>query len=457
MRLNDRELVMRTRQPKPGDDWYRIENHDASSDTTKVYLYDEIGFWGTTADEFVQEFKDITTPNIHVHINSPGGRIFDGIAIYNAIKSHPSQVTTIIDALGASIASVIFQAGDTRQVTRNATMMIHDGAGLVFGNAQDMRDMADLLDKMSNNIADIYAGAAGGSVAEWRALMKEETWYSSKEAVDAGLADEVLKVEDKQAQEATNQWDLSIYAHAGREHAPSPREIREKLTLVLNRATKEAPVGKPTNHADDQTGDTGGTGEGTGQPGGTRDDAKPEGEQTPVEPTPANEPAPVPATTQPEVQPENKGLVNLAVGGVNFSVPAPVAQHIQTLESFRDETVNTGRKNFVASLASSKKIVASQIEQLETLALSLSPEQFETWKASWDAAPSHTLLGNHAAGITNPDGDADSTKAALEDKLSIARETVKQHKLANMSQEAIEKTPSYQQMQALEAELAKLG
>jgi hypothetical protein len=232
--------------------------------------------------------------------------------------------------------------------------------------------------------------------------MVEETWYNAQEALDSGLADSILPTEDKKAEEATNRWDLSIFAHAGRENAPSPREIREKITLLHNRATKEAPVGKPTNTTPTQDPEEA---PGTGQPGGTEGDDPTKGtqQQPGADPAPADQPTQPPGTTQPEPQPDNKGLVNLSVGGTNFSVPAPVAQHISTLENFRDETVKSGRKNFVASLAAGPKpkVVASQIEKLEELALSLSPEQFETWKASWDAAPGHALLGNHGQGVSN--------------------------------------------------------
>lgn len=424
--------------PRPGENWFRVENHASGDQVTKVYIYDEIGYWGTSADDFVQEFKDITTPDIHLHINSPGGRIFDGIAIYNAIKAHPSTVTTIVDALGASIASVIFQAGNIRQMTRNATMMIHDGSGLAFGNAEDMRAMADILDRQSDNIADIYAQAAGGSVEEWRALMKEETWYTGQEAVDAGLADEVLKHEDKDAEEATNKWDMRFFAHSGRDEAPSPKDVRERLVATLNRA-KEAPVGAPTN--DDQT----------TPPAGTAVDDK----ATPPKP-PAAPPAPPAAPPAVVTPPPAEATATVALGDQSFTVPAPVAQHVTSLENFRRETVEAGRKNFVASLAagSAPKIAASQIEQLEAFALSLSPDQFETWKASWDAAPGQALLGNHGNGTSNPEGN-NNARTALEDELSVCRETVENHKRSNMPQDQIENTRSYQRMQELEALLNK--
>jgi ATP-dependent Clp endopeptidase proteolytic subunit ClpP len=435
MHLSDRELVMRMRPPKPGADWFRIEDHDSSSEPTKVYIYDEIGYWGTTADDFVQQFKDISTPEIHVHINSPGGRVWDGIAIYNAIRSHPSTVTTIVDALAASAASFIHQAGNVRQVTKNATMMIHNASGLAMGNAKDLREMADLLDKLSKNIASIYSEQAGGTVDEWLGYMDAETWYDSQEALDAGLAQEILKHEDKQAEDATAKWDLSVFAHKGRSDAPSPEEIRERFVLVRNRA-KEAPVS-------DQN-----------------DEKPPAGEEKPPateEKPPAGEEKP-PATEEkpPAGDAENKATPQtVVVNGVSHEVPAPVAQHLSTLENFRDESVKSGRKNFVASLASGPrpKVIASQIEQLEAFALSLSPEQFESWKASWDAAPGQALLGTHAGGISNADGNNTATEK-LKDEIEICEETIAHHKRANMPQDQIEKTASYQRLQELKAQLA---
>jgi ATP-dependent protease ClpP protease subunit len=199
-------------------DWYRIEAK-AGSDTTEVYVYDEIGYWGVTAQDFVDELKGISTSKIELHLNTPGGEVFDGIAIYNALKEHSATVTTKIDALAASIGSVIAMAGDTIDIAKAGTMMIHDGHGIAIGNAKDMREMADLLDKVSDTIADIYANRAGGTRDEWRTAMKAETWYNAEEAVAAGLADEIRG--DGSAPD--NSWDLSIYAYAGREQAPAPK------------------------------------------------------------------------------------------------------------------------------------------------------------------------------------------------------------------------------------------
>ncbi|WP_051854083.1 MULTISPECIES: head maturation protease, ClpP-related [unclassified Streptomyces] len=173
--------------------WYRITN--AASDTeAEVMLYDEVGGWfGATADEFIADLRGITAPNLRVRVNSPGGSVFEGIAIANALRSHPAQVTVQVDGIAASIASVIAMAGDRIEMAPNTMLMIHDASGVCMGNAADMEEMAELLDLISDNIADAYATRAGGTRDEWRARMKAETWYLPEDAVTAGLADEAVQ------------------------------------------------------------------------------------------------------------------------------------------------------------------------------------------------------------------------------------------------------------------------
>lgn len=199
------------------NDWYRIENKIANA-TAEVFIYDEIGYFGVTAADFVNELRDIDADTIELHLNTPGGDVFDGIAIYNALVEHAAEVTVIVDSLAASAGSFIAQAGDTISMTRNATLMIHDAWGLAIGNAADMREMAELLDKLSNNIADIYAERSGGTIDQWRDLMRAETWFSADEAVEAGLADEVRG----RASTGKNSFDLSVFTYAGRDRAPTP-------------------------------------------------------------------------------------------------------------------------------------------------------------------------------------------------------------------------------------------
>ncbi len=164
---------------------------DTEADVTDVVIYSEIGYWGIEAAYFIRELAMVTTGNINLRINSPGGDVFDGIAIYNALVGHPAKVTTYVDSLAASIASIIALAGDEVVMGKYSMMMIHDASGGVGGNAEDMRAMADLLDKISQNIAQAYADVSGGDADDWRQKMLAETWYTADEAVAAGLATRV--------------------------------------------------------------------------------------------------------------------------------------------------------------------------------------------------------------------------------------------------------------------------
>lgn len=165
--------------------WYRIANQ-AEAGVTQVNIFDEISWWGISAQQFVDQLAGVNGA-IEVHINSPGGDAFDGITIYNALASRP-DVTTVVDGLAASAASVIAMAGQTRVMSPGSMMMIHDALALCIGNAADMREVAGQLDKVSDNIASVYAAHAGKTAAQWRQAMVAEGWYTAQEAVDAGLA-----------------------------------------------------------------------------------------------------------------------------------------------------------------------------------------------------------------------------------------------------------------------------
>ena len=227
--------VARLRQGR--NDWFRIENKSATR--TAVYIYDEIGWFGVTAKDFVDELNKLETLAIDLHVNTPGGDAFDGIAIYNALKQHPATVDVIVDSLAASAGSFITQAGDSVVMTRNSQMMIHDASGLAIGNASDMAEMAGLLDKMSDNIADIYTQRAGGTVAQWRDRMRAETWYSADEAVKANLADKVQGASDT----PDDSWDLSIFSYAGREAAPAPPITTPPAPVVVGSELLDALEG----------------------------------------------------------------------------------------------------------------------------------------------------------------------------------------------------------------------
>lgn len=210
------------RDDRPGD-WFRIEN--ATAEEASIYIYDEIGYWGTSAAAFVEELNAISAPKLVIHINSPGGEVFDGVAIHTALMASKSHITVEIDGLAASAASFIAMAGDNIRMARHATMMIHDASGMAWGNATTMRAYADLLDKLTLNIADIYSLQAGGTAQEWFDRMNDdEIWYTGQEALAAGLVDEITMPDepaDKLPSPPTR-LSLAAFNYAGRPSAPDP-------------------------------------------------------------------------------------------------------------------------------------------------------------------------------------------------------------------------------------------
>ena len=183
-------------------DWYKIRM--SAPRTADIDILSDIGGWwdGMDAATMVRDIRDLDADEIRLNINSGGGSVFDAVAILNALRQHPAKVTANVLGLAASAASFIACGVDETTMSANSTMMIHDGSGIAVGNAQDMHEMADLLDKLSDNIASIYAAKAGGTPDSWRETMRAETWYTADEAVEAGLADRVVAGEKVEAAEA---------------------------------------------------------------------------------------------------------------------------------------------------------------------------------------------------------------------------------------------------------------
>src|SRR5690606_17429919 len=167
-------------------------------DRAEILIYDEIGAdpWmgtGIAAEDIVRDLQAIKAPRIDVRINSVGGSVFEGNAIYNALARHPAHVDVYIDGIAASIASVIAMAGDRIHIAANAHVMIHNPHGVVWGEAADMRRMADTLDKIRGSLAGTSARRTGHDTAQIEAWMDAETWFNAEEAVEHGFADEIVE------------------------------------------------------------------------------------------------------------------------------------------------------------------------------------------------------------------------------------------------------------------------
>lgn len=211
------------------NDWYRIRNQ--LNGPTQVYIYDEIGYFGVTAMDFARDLADVSGP-IEVHLNSPGGEVDEGITIYNTLMQR-KDVSVVIDGVAASIASVIAMAGSPVLIARQGELMVHDGFTMAIGNAQDMRDLADHLDRKSNNIASIYSEHTGKPTEYWRQVMKAETWFSGQEAIDAGLADRFLDSgAARQVTPPTDNWDMSVYRNSQR-RTPDPEPAKVDLPMDI--------------------------------------------------------------------------------------------------------------------------------------------------------------------------------------------------------------------------------
>lgn len=187
-------------------------------------LYGDVG-WDITADKVATEIAKADGEDLTIALNSNGGDVYEGIAVMNALRSYKGQVTIIIEGLAASAASFIAVGGADRIVMRpTAELMIHEAWTDAWGNASDLTKKAADLERISANLAGIYADKAGGDAAEWRAQMQAETWFTAQEALDAGLVD---AVEDGRAPAAAdNRQRSKVFAqfrYSGRRDAPAPK------------------------------------------------------------------------------------------------------------------------------------------------------------------------------------------------------------------------------------------
>lgn len=205
----------------------------ADGKTVEVLIYDVIGqTWdgeGVTAKSFMRDmqgFADATT--IVVRINSPGGSVFDGLAIYNALREHKAEKRGYVDGLAGSMASVIAMACNTLTMYDNALMFVHHPQGGVFGNAKSMRDMADMLDKATASIIKAYVDKSGQSEDEIRSLLDREAWLDAEEAFELGLIDATTE----QMQLAAHFTIDDVQAHA-----VVPDDMRERIESVINKKT----------------------------------------------------------------------------------------------------------------------------------------------------------------------------------------------------------------------------
>jgi ATP-dependent Clp protease protease subunit len=204
--------------------WYKIQSK--ADDVAEISIFGDIGasFWGggVTPEDFKRDFDEIkNAKEIHLLINSPGGNVFDGIAIYNIIASERKKVYVEVLGLAASAASIIALSGSSLTMHEGSFFMIHNAWGLAMGPAEEMRKMADTLDKISGELINIYESHSALDEKEIIEYMNNETWFTAEEALEAGFADKMDKQMDVAASISV---DPSIY---GYKHVPE--EISERV------------------------------------------------------------------------------------------------------------------------------------------------------------------------------------------------------------------------------------
>lgn len=245
--------------PKPDQNTYRfrrtmpdegtrasiLEPADSGDGVAEMFLYDPIdswgGWWGVSAKEFAEALAGLPegTSEIRLHVNSPGGEVWDAMAIVNQLRAHKARTVAIVDGIAASAASIIAVSCDETLMGVGAQMMIHDAWNIAIGNEQAMLNMAARLGKDSDSLAQLYARKAGGDAADWRDLMREETWFSADEAVEAGLADG--STDTTSDAKATI---LPTFRYRGRAQAPRPRIPQRTAAAALHKV----PVSSEPGH-----------------------------------------------------------------------------------------------------------------------------------------------------------------------------------------------------------------
>lgn len=235
------------------------ESADEEKDNT-ISVYDPIGFdpWsggGVTAKRIAAALRSVgKDADIVVNINSPGGDLFEGLAIYNLLREHKGEVTVRVVGIAASAASLIAMAGDRIEVARAGFMMIHNVWVMAVGNRNDLRDAADQLETFDDALAGVYAARTGREKKELAKLMDKETWFSGDQAIEGGFADALLpadEIEEREKDSASASASIRA-AEQALVRSGMPRSHARALINRIKEAggTPDAAVPSPVSKPD---------------------------------------------------------------------------------------------------------------------------------------------------------------------------------------------------------------
>jgi ATP-dependent Clp protease protease subunit len=221
---------------------------DAAGDVAAIYVYDVIdSYWGASAKGLVDALAAAGTKNVDLHVNSPGGDVFEARAMVSALRAHQAKghkVTAYIDGLAASAATYLALAGDEVHIADGGMFMVHNSWTLAWGNKTELRSTADLLDKIDGTISADYARKTGATVEQIAAWMDAETWFTATEAKAAGFVDSVIEP-PKAADAKAARWNLAAYPNAPKpaeQPAPTDTDLDAHAANVaaLNRSRLQA-------------------------------------------------------------------------------------------------------------------------------------------------------------------------------------------------------------------------
>lgn len=200
---------------------------------TEIIIYGDIGesFWGesTSASDIDQALSQVTTNEIIVRVNSPGGDAFDGITIYNRLKDHPAKVKVIVDGWACSAASILSMAADELVMNTGAMFMIHEASTWIYGNKGDFAKEMELLKKLDSSLVDIYMTKAKVDRHEIETMVENETWFTAEEAIAIGFATAIAEAEPEEKPADAEAFKNSVLARFKAQEPPAPQNFMNRF------------------------------------------------------------------------------------------------------------------------------------------------------------------------------------------------------------------------------------
>ncbi len=216
-------------------------------ESATLNIFDNIdSAWGVNANDIEEELKNANNKPLNIHINSNGGEVFEGFAIYNLIKGYSGQTIVYVDGLAASIASVIALAGDKVVMNKASMFMIHNASGGCYGNAEEMKKVVEALEKINSVIKDIYVAKTGLSIEKLTELMDNETFMTPSECLEYGFCDEVVDEEPTSQNQEITTKSMEDLRNTIEKKIKDFKDLRSAMSIVDSK--EEHFLNKKKNH-----------------------------------------------------------------------------------------------------------------------------------------------------------------------------------------------------------------